>query len=422
MTSVGSDMIGDAAENAGEKRSPYRWAILGIAWLTYLSVYMVRQAVPPLSTFIVDELHLSNTEIGLLVSAAALGYSLFQVPAGWLIDKVGIRKMLFAGTFAAGALIVAMYFVETLPGAFVILFLGGLGCGCFPAVATKAILQWFPVKERGTAIGLHQTSITVAGIITAILLPLLAVGLGWRFGFVAVGFFAMAAAVIASIFYRDPQGVARTETPRVSDPTNWKRIREVLLDRNILLVSVSCIGFMAVDYSLTTYLIIFMRDAVGLTVTAAGVYLAITNVGGVFGKLFFGALSDRVLGGSRRKPLLVAGSIMLGMTVIMQVITPGTSYWVLAVVFAVFGFSAIGWGGLNLILVSEFSRKEVMGLAMGYSLMILMIGNIIGPPVFGYLTDLTGSYSPAWWFLTACALASLFFMALVKEKDRRIDA
>jgi sugar phosphate permease len=227
--------------------------------------------------------------------------------------------------------------------------------------------------------------------------------------------------VIASIFYRDPQGVARTETPRVSDPTNWKRIREVLLDRNILLVSVSCIGFMAVDYSLTTYLIIFMRDAVGLTVTAAGVYLAITNVGGVFGKLFFGALSDRILGGSRRKPLLVAGSIMLGMTVIMQVITPGTSYWVLAVVFAVFGFSAIGWGGLNLILVSEFSRKEVMGLAMGYSLMILMIGNIVGPPVFGYLTDLTGSYSPAWWFLTACALASLIFMSLVREKDRRID-
>ena len=414
-------MTGDTAENVGRETSRFRWVILGIAWLSYLAVYMVRISVPPLSPFIVDELHLSNTEIGLLVSAAALGYSLCQVPAGWLIDRLGIRRMLFAGTFAAGAIIVAMNFVENLRGASAILFLGGLGCGCFPAVATKAILQWFPVKERGTAIGLHQTSITVAGIVTAILLPLLAVNFGWRFGFVAVGGFSMIAAVIATIFYKDAPDTEKTKTPREGGPANWKLIRKVLLDRNILLVSVSCIGFMAVDYSLTTYLIIFLKDSVGLTVTVAGVFLALTNVGGVFGKLFFGTLSDRVLDGSRRKPLLVAGGITLAMTVVMQVIASGASYWVLAIAFAVFGFAAIGWGGLNLILVSEFARKEYMGLAMGYSLMILMIGNIVGPPVFGYIIDSTGSYSIAWWFLTACAMASLFFMSLVKETDRRID-
>ena len=414
-------MTGDPVGDAGRGSSRFRWVILGIAWLTYFAVYSVRISVPPLSSFIVDELHLSNTEIGLLVSAAALGYSLFQVPAGWLIDRLGIRRMLFAGTFAAGAIILAMNFVQNLPGASVILFLGGLGCGCFPAVATKAILQWFPVKERGTAIGLHQTSITVAGIVTAILLPLLAVNFGWRFGFVAVGGFSMAAAILATIFYKDAPDTGRTRIQKEGSPTNWKLIREVLLDRNILFVSVSCIGLMAVDYSLTTYLIIFLKDSVGLTVTVAGVFLALTNVGGVFGKLFFGTLSDRVLGGSRRKPLLVAGGITLMMTVVMQVIAPGASYWVLAVAFAVFGFAAIGWGGLNLILVSEFTRKEYMGLAMGYSLMILMIGNIVGPPVFGYIIDITGSYSLAWWFLTACAIASLFFMGLVNETDRRID-
>ena len=407
-------------EKGAEKAAGFRWVVLGIAWVTYFAVYAVRVTVPPLSPFIIEELHLSNTEIGLLVSAAALGYSIFQVPAGWLIDRVGIRRMLFAGTFIAGALIVTMYFTETLPGASAVLFLGGIGCGCFPAVATKAILQWFPVKERGTAIGLHQTSITVAGIVTAITLPIIAVGLGWRYGFVAVGVVSMGAAVIASIVYRDPPTFAEKPSG-AGTPRNWMAIREVVLDRNVLLVSVSCIGFMAVDYSFTTYLIIFLKDAVGLTVTMAGVYLAIANVGGVIGKLTFGALSDRVLGGSRRKPLLIACSIMLVMTVVMQFITPGISLWVLVLVFGVFGFAAIGWGGLNLILVSEFSRRESMGLAMGYSLMILMIGNIVGPPIFGYIIDTTGSYSPAWWFLTACAAAALVFMALVREKDRRIE-
>jgi ACS family D-galactonate transporter-like MFS transporter len=64
--------------------SRYRWAILGIAWLSYLAVYMVRVSLPPLSPFIIEELSLSKTEVGFLVSAGAIGYSVFQLPAGWL--------------------------------------------------------------------------------------------------------------------------------------------------------------------------------------------------------------------------------------------------------------------------------------------------------------------------------------------------
>jgi MFS transporter, ACS family, glucarate transporter len=110
----------------------FRWVVLGIAWVTYFAVYALRVTVPPLSPFIMEELHLSNTEIGLLVSSAALGYSIFQVPAGWLIDRAGIRRMFFIGTFMAGALIVTMYFTTSLPGASLVLFLGGIGSGCFP--------------------------------------------------------------------------------------------------------------------------------------------------------------------------------------------------------------------------------------------------------------------------------------------------
>jgi cyanate permease len=53
---------------------------------------------------------------------------------------------------------------------------------------------------------------------------------------------------------------------------------------------------------------------------------------------------------------------------------------------------------------------------MGFSLMILLIGNIAGPPIFGYIVDMTGSYSPAWWFLTACSIGAVALMSLVKEK------
>ncbi len=399
--------------------SRYRWAILGVAWLSYMAVYMVRTSVPPLSPFIVGELGLSKTEVGLLVSAGALGYSIFQLPAGWLIDRLGVRRMLVAGTFAAGAIISAMLLAGSLPLAFAVLFLGGFGYGCFPAVATKALLQWFPPTERGTAVGIQQTSINAAGILTAATLPVLASTLGWRFGFVGVGLFSMAAAFVAGVYYREPPASGEDlVAPASAARIDWAAIREVILDRDILLVGVSCIGYMAVDYSLVTYLIIYLNESLGVAVASAGVFLAVTNVGGLLGKLSFGLMSDRVFGGGRRKPLLLAGCLMLVMSVVVQFVGPGTPWWVMGLVFGAFGFGAIGWGGMNLVLVSESVRREVSGLAMGYSLMILLIGNIVGPPVFGYIVDTTGSYSLAWWFLTACSVGAVALMALVRERGR----
>ena len=415
----GGGTMAGSGEGVGGAPSRYRWMILGVTWFSYMAVHMVRTSVPPLSPFIIEELHLSKTEVGLLISAGALGYSIFQLPAGWLIDRLGVRRMLFTGTFLAGAIIIGMVLASSLQVALAVLFLGGFGYGCFPAVTTKALLQWFPPTDRGTAVGIQQTSINAAGIITAMTLPIIATCLGWRFGFIGVGLFSIAAAVVAHFYYLDPPASgAKSGFEVVHRRTDWAMIREVVLNRNILLVSASCIGFMAVDYSLVTYLIIYLNEAVGVAVALAGFYLALTNIGGLLGKLSFGLMSDRVFDGSRKKPLILAGCIMLVFSVLVQAVGPGTPGWAIALVFAAFGFSAIGWGGINLILVSESVRKEVVGLAMGYSAMILLIGNIVGPPIFGYIVDTTGSYSPAWWFLTACSVGALALMSLVRESWR----
>jgi MFS family permease len=72
------------------------------------------------------------------------------------------------------------------------------------------------------------------------------------------------------------------------------------------------------------------------------------------------------------------------------------------------------------VLVSEFAGRENAGLAVGYSNMIGLIGNIIGPPLFGLIIDVTGSYSWGWWFLTICALSSVLCFIFVREEVRRI--
>jgi sugar phosphate permease len=404
-------------DSAGSGR--FRWVVLGITWMAYMSAYLVRTAVAPLTPFLISGLSLSKFEVGLLVSASAFGYMAFQMPAGWLVDRIGVRKMLFIGPVVAGGFILGMYAVGGFVGAMGVLVLAGFGCGCFPTVATKAVLNWFPLRERATAIGINQTSLNVAGIITASLLPTLALNFGWRIAIASMGVIPITAAILSYTFYREPQKAKEVEAPK-RGPTNWSNIKDVVLDRNILLVALACMGLCVCEFSFTGYLVIYLTEAVGVSVALAGGYLALANLGGVFGKPLFGALSDRVFGGSRRKPLLIVGVSIFVLSILMQMLGVSTPYPLLIGVIMLFGFTAIGWGGMNLVLASEFAGRENAGLAVGYAAMISLVGNLLGPPIFGWMADVTGSYSVGWWFLTASALVSVALLLFIQEGKRKV--
>jgi ACS family hexuronate transporter-like MFS transporter len=104
----------------------------------------------------------------------------------------------------------------------------------------------------------------------------------------------------------------------------------------------------------------------------------------------------------------------------IYVLTPSTPYWTMVAIFAVFGFTAIGWSGMNNTLIVELSAPETIGLTSGFSLMILLTGSIAGPRIFGYIADSTRSYSLAWWFLTISTLFSLTTQVFVQEEKRKI--
>jgi ACS family hexuronate transporter-like MFS transporter len=82
-----------------------------------------------------------------------------------------------------------------------------------------------------------------------------------------------------------------------------------------------------------------------------------------------------------------------------------------------FGLTGLGWNALYLTRVGELPGRELAGMATGMSFAVSNIGAILGPPVFGYLVDVTGTYTVAWLFIGFC-MAMVVLLSKLQGEER----
>ena len=168
------------------------------------------------------------------MSAAAFGYMITLIPAGWLVDRIGVRWLLLIGEVIGGIVITSMFTVTTFTQGLILMALAGMGMGCLMPSTTKAVLEWFPLKERATAMGLKQTAVNVGGIITAITLPAVALALSWHYGFLSIGFIAVVIGIVSFMLYKQPPQSASPNTSEPAIPSGPRpSVREIFKNTGI---------------------------------------------------------------------------------------------------------------------------------------------------------------------------------------------
>ena len=166
-------------------------------WCAYLVVFLSRLCVGPLAPFLKEAFDLSNAQIGGLTSATAVAYAPTLIFAGWLVDRIGVRRALLIGTVITGVCIGAVALAPSYGTMLLLLGASGLGCGFIYPTAVKAIMLWFPARERATAVGVNQSAVNVSGMLGAAIMPALAVAYGWQAGFVFAAGLAFVVCVVA---------------------------------------------------------------------------------------------------------------------------------------------------------------------------------------------------------------------------------
>jgi ACS family hexuronate transporter-like MFS transporter len=382
---------------------PYSWVIVCIVWLSGAVYFLSYMTIGTLAPFIKPDLELSSAQVGLLCSAITIGSTIAQIPAGIACDLYSPGRVMGLGLTLISGCAFAISTIHSYLGAFFFLVFLGLGVGCNQAPASKAIVLWFPSKGRATAMGVKQTGIAGGGILASVLLPAIAVAFGgWRASFQAAGLASLASAVVMFALYKGPPMDSRPSSSTYS----FRReiLSSLLLERDFILICMTGILLMIVQYSFSTYFILYTNVALGFAVDRSGLLLALAFAGGAMGRVGWSMLSDYVFG-ARRKVVLILIGILGAFAASGFVLFKVWNVPVLVYVFTVlFGLVGLGWNAVFLTIAAEFPGDGLAGTATGMVFLISNMGVIIGPPLFGLLIDLSGTYTLSWLFLALCML------------------
>ena len=379
-----------------ESASYYGWVIVALSFVVLMASYGLLYSYSVFAPLLAENLSLSRAEVSVPFSACVITYSVTSLVSGRLTDLAGPRPVILT----AGVLMALGYGVLSLAETAWPLFLGlsalfGLGMSGAYIPTSATLVRWFAAK-RGFAVGLANLGGTVGMAAGAFAAAYLIETLGWRSALVALGLIGGGLVSLAAFgFRRDPGDTTVPRSPIAPEPqTSWtlpqaRRTAAFWLFCAIYLMTWSVMFFPFVHFGA------FAVD-LGWGADGGVTFLTITGVGGIFGRLGIGWLSDRF----GRKPGLYG---FLGLQALSCLLFAGsTDAAVLYAAAALFGAGAGAGVALYPTIVSDLFGRDHVGAIAGFAFAFTCSGGALGPVAGGWMRDVTGTYAEA--FLVGAAV------------------
>lgn len=274
--------------------------VLGMLCVMYFITYVDRVNIGTAASEIQKELHLSNTQLGLVFSAFAYPYLLFQVIGGWVGDHFGPRRTLFWCGLIWAASTIMTGFVTGLTTLFIARVALGFGEGATFPTATRAMQYWTPAGMRGFAQGLTHAFARLGNAITPPLIAALMAWLTWRGSFVLLGLVSLIWGLIWVLYFRnDPKdhpSITAEELaslpPRPSGPkpkVPWGPLVQRMWP---VTLTYFCYGWSLWLY--LNWLPLFFKNSYHLDIKNSALFSSGVFLAGVVGDSLGGILSDRI--------------------------------------------------------------------------------------------------------------------------------
>lgn len=341
--------------------------------------------------------------------AMTVGFVVMGVAGfGWgtLTDRIGARPVVMMAAVILG---IGLYIASRTDNLLVFQFayggLVGAAGGAFFAPLMATTVGWFD-KHRSLAVSLVSIGAGVAPMVITPLATVLIATYGWRSAMAMTAITASAILIPASLLIRRaPEALAAAPAegsdvaPREPQPSG----AAAALKTPQFIVLAATFFFCCAAHSGPIFHTVSYAMICGASALAAASIYSVEGVAGLFGRLIFGVLADRL--GVKR--VLIAGLVMQSVGIYTYIyVTQLTEFYMLAVVL---GMAYGGVMPLYAVLARDYFGPKVMGTVLGAATMTSAIGMAFGPVGGGWLYDTFGSYH---WLYVASAAVGLAAAAM----------
>lgn len=401
-------------------RRPSRAAASGFVALVAtlaIQIYTSLTATAPavLAPVLAGDFGIAPNWIGVFIGLLYVGAMVASLASSELVGRFGgIRVSQVCVALCA----TGMLTLSVLPnGAFALFVVTalvmGLGYGPITVASSEVLARTTPPARMALTFSIKQTGVPAGAAIAGAAVPGLALAFGWRGAFIAIAALGVVVAASAepvrrTLDLRQP-GRGRFTLRMVSAP-----LLLVLREPGLRVLALAGFCYSAVQVSITTFLVVYLTEALGWSLVAAGFALAVVTIAAVPGRIVWGFVADRT---RRALPVLATLGVLAALCgLAFAFAQPSWPALAILPLAAIYGFTAIGWNGVQ---ISEVARRAPAGAAAyatGGASFVTFSGVMIGPMAFGGLAAFFGTYRASFVF---CAVTSALAALLLVQHLRR---
>jgi len=429
LSAAPKDMSADSKPSGSAHENPdmypyWRFRIMYSMMMGYAGFYLARQNITIVMPIMQSELGYTKTQIGLVITIAALFYGLGKAISGAFGDQSNARYFMTFGLFFSGIMNIFMGVSSSLP-----LFIIFWSCNsCFQSMGWPAcarlLTHWFSAKEIATKWAIWNMSQQIGGASVLIISGFLIDYYGWRYVFYVPGVVAIVMSFLLFNRLRDtPQSLnlpsieeyhglvePNQAVPEEDIPFRDLIIQNVLKNKLVWYVCLANFFLYNVRMTIFNWAPTFLKEMKGSSLNLAGWQTASFDIAGMFGGVMAGYLSDKVFHGYRGR---VGALFMFLLTICLILLwkTPAHNPLLHFLAMIGIGFLISGPQILVGVAAADFASKKAAGTASGLTGTFGYLGTALTGVGIGTLVDHYG-WDCAFAILTISAALGILFFAL----------
>ncbi len=353
------------------------------------------------------DLGISFTQGGTLAAASTLTYALMQIPAGYLADLYGGRRLFIIGVLGVTILSITFGLVTEYWQALVNQGLSGFFRALLFVPGLTLIAGWFPPGKRAMAMALYLLGGFIGNLVLDIAGPLMVARFDWRFPFLALPPFGILAALVLWRIGKDPPITEQRKRVDIGEVLQFFRQKLMWLSGGIQFVR------LAVMMGTTFWLPSLLIEEKGISLQVTGLLIALRALLIAPSNIVGGYVSDRL-----RNPILVIAVSLVVLTITTALLVIVDNFVLLVIVLAVNSIFVQMYFGPLFSVPVEILGDRTSGSTIGFSNFFANIGAFSTVYLLGALKDSSGSFYSGFFAVAISCVIGLVFTASLARLRR----